>query len=84
MLDSRSFGDFGNKGILENVIDYTDRLCFEYLSSLLEEPCDVVKLVYVGFLLLGYELPLPLSNMLTPIEEIKRETDPLWSIEIRQ
>jgi hypothetical protein len=43
----------------------------------------VVKIVYVGFLLLEYELPLSLSNQLTPREEIKREFDPLWSIEIR-
>jgi hypothetical protein len=79
-----SSGDFGNKGILESGIDYTHQSCPESLSSLWEEPYDVVKLVYVGFLLLGYELPFPLSNQLTLQEEINRETDPLWSIEIKQ
>jgi hypothetical protein len=34
LLDSGSFGDFGNKGILESVIDYTHRFCPEFLFSL--------------------------------------------------
>jgi hypothetical protein len=80
LLDNGSSRDFGNKGILECVIDYTHWLCPEFLSNLLEEPCDVVKLVSMGFLLLGYELPFPLSNLLTLRMEIKRETNPLWSI----
>jgi hypothetical protein len=36
-----------------------------------------------GVFVVGYELPLLWNNMLTPREEIKRETNPLWSIEIR-
>jgi len=83
LLGWRNFEDFGNKGILESGIDYTHQFCLESLSSFEEEPCDVVKLVSVGFMLLGYEVPLSLSNQLTSREEIKRETDPLWSIEIR-
>jgi hypothetical protein len=31
----------------------------------------------------GYELSFLRNNLLTPREEIKSETDPLWSIEIR-
>jgi hypothetical protein len=38
----------------------------------------------MGFLLLGYELTFSLNNQLTPQEEIKRESNPLWSIEIKQ
>jgi hypothetical protein len=57
-----SFRDFGNKRILENGIDYTHRSCLGSLSSLCEEACDVIKLISMGFLLLGYELPLPLNN----------------------
>jgi hypothetical protein len=34
LLDSGSSGDFGNKGILESVIDHTHYLCLEFLSSL--------------------------------------------------
>jgi hypothetical protein len=34
-------------------------------------------------MLLGYEVPLSLSNQLISQEQIKRETDPLWSIEIK-
>jgi hypothetical protein len=34
VLDSGSSMDFGNKGILESVIDYTHQFCLEYLSSL--------------------------------------------------
>jgi hypothetical protein len=83
-LNSGSFGDFGNKGILESVIDYTHRFCPKFLFSLWEESCNVVKLGFVGFLLLGYELPFPLSNHLIPQEKIKREIDPLWSIKTRQ
>ncbi len=49
-----------------------------------KKPCDEVKLVSMGSLLLGYELPLPSNNYLTLQEVIKKEYDPLWSIEIRQ
>jgi hypothetical protein len=74
---------FGNKGILRSVIHHIFCFRLEYLSSLGEEPCDDVKIVYVGFMLLEYESPPSLSNQLTPRKEIKREFDPLWSIEIR-
>jgi hypothetical protein len=37
-----------------------------------------------GVFLVGYELPLLWNNLLTPRKEISSETDPLWSIEIRQ
>jgi hypothetical protein len=83
LLDSGSSRDLGNKGILESVIDHTHRFYPKSLSNLCEEPCDEVKSVFVGFLLLKYELPLSLSNQLTPGEEIEREFDPLWSIQIR-
>jgi hypothetical protein len=66
LLYSRSSENFGNKGILENVIDHTHHFCPEYIFSLYKEPCDEIKLVSVGFLLLGYELPIPLINQLTP------------------
>ncbi len=33
LLDSGNSGDFGNKGMLESVIDYTHRFCPESLSS---------------------------------------------------
>jgi hypothetical protein len=35
-----------------------------------------------GVFVVGYELPLLWNNLLTLREEIKNETDPLWSIEI--
>ncbi len=84
LLSSRSFGDFGNKGILGSVIDHTHHFCLESLYILKKEPCDDVKVVSMGILLLEYELPFSLSNQLTPREEIKKEFDPLWSIEIRK
>jgi len=84
LLHRGSFEGFGNNGILENIIDYTHQSYPESLSGFWEEPCDVVKFVSRGFMLLGYELPLSLSNQLTPREDIKRETDPLWSIELKQ
>jgi hypothetical protein len=62
LLYSGSLGDLGNKAILENVIDHTHRFYPKFLSYLWKEPCDEIKLVYMGFMLLGYELPLPLSN----------------------
>jgi len=64
MLDSGSGSsrDFWNKGIRGSIIDHTHHLCFEPLSIFREEPCDDVKVIYVGFLLLEYELPLSLSN----------------------
>ncbi len=64
MLDSGSgsYRDFGNKGILGNIIDHIHHLCFESMSSFWKEPCDDVKVVFVGFLLLEYELPFSLSN----------------------
>ncbi len=34
LLDSGSFEDFGNKGILESVIDYTHRFCPKFLFNL--------------------------------------------------
>jgi hypothetical protein len=34
LLDSGSSRDFGNKGILESVIDHTHRFCPESLSNL--------------------------------------------------
>ncbi len=62
LLDNESSGDFKNKGILENVIDHTHCFYLESLSSLGEEPCDDVKIISMGFLLLENELPLSLSN----------------------
>jgi len=38
---------------------------------------------FCGVSIVGYELPFPWSNLLTPREEIESE-DPLWSTEIRQ
>jgi hypothetical protein len=38
---------------------------------------------FYGVFVVGYELPLLWNNLLTFREEIKNETDPLWSIEIR-
>jgi hypothetical protein len=34
LLHCGSFGGFGNKGILESIIDYTHRSCLESLFSL--------------------------------------------------
>jgi hypothetical protein len=34
LLDSGSSGDFGNKGILESVIDHIHHFCLESLSNL--------------------------------------------------
>jgi hypothetical protein len=84
LLHCGSSGGFGNKGILETRIDYIHWSYLEFLSSLWKEPCEVVKLVFVGFLLLGYELPFPWSNRLIPWEEIKKKIDPLWSIKLKQ
>jgi hypothetical protein len=44
---------FRAEGILENTIDYTHQTYPESLSSLWGEPCEVVELVFVRFLLLG-------------------------------
>ncbi len=74
----------GYKGILENKIDYIHWSCPESLFSFWEESCEVVVLVSLGFFVVGYELPFPWSNLLILREEIKSETNPLWSIEIRQ
>jgi hypothetical protein len=67
-----ALGIFGNKGRLGSVIDHTFRFCPESLSNPWEEPCDDVKIISVGFLLLEYELPLSLIDLLTLREEIKR------------
>jgi hypothetical protein len=82
MLHCGNFRGFKNKGILENIIDYTHQSCPESLSSLWKEQCEVVKLVSMGFLLLGYELPLAWSNRLTLQIKIKKEIDPLGSIKL--
>ncbi len=37
-----------------------------------------------GVFVVGYELPLSWNNLLTPREEIEKETNPLWFIEIKQ
>jgi hypothetical protein len=52
-LRCESSGGFGTKEMLENISTYTHRSCLESLSSFWKEPCEVVKLVFVGFLLLG-------------------------------
>jgi hypothetical protein len=53
LLHYGGFGDFGNKGILDNIIDYIHQSYPESLSSFWEESWEVVELVFVGFLLLG-------------------------------
>ncbi len=77
-----SSGAFG-KGILENKIYYLNWSCLKSLSNLWEESCEVVELVFVGFLLSGMSYHSCETTCWFLKKKTKSETNPLWAIEIK-
>ncbi len=66
---------------MESRIDYTYRSCLESMSNLWKEPCEVIKLVYVGFLLFRVWDAIPMKQ---PVDSLIGNQERNWFLVIHR